>query len=75
MNESDALKLLVDTESCDDGVCSHVGKPLQNCSTSGEFYFFIALVFDSQRLRNYLKNYKTLGASWLVQKLCWKVSK
>jgi len=35
----------------------------------------LPLVLDSQRLRNYLTNYKTLGASRLVQKLCWQVSK
>jgi len=35
----------------------------------------LPLVLYSQRLRNYLKSYKTLGASRLFQKLCWQVSK
>jgi len=35
----------------------------------------LPLVLDSQRLRNNLENYKTLGATLLVKKLCWQVSK
>jgi len=48
-----------------------------NNNNNNNFYFycFLPLVLDSQGLRNYLKNYKTLGASRLVQKLCWMVSK
>jgi len=44
-----------------------------------ELLLFFLLPFvglrDSLSLINYLKNFKTLGASRPVQKLCWQVSK